>query len=526
MKPSDNIFFLIKSLSKTEKAYFTKFAQRHGPKNNSNYLKLFRAIEVQDSYDEKALVKKLADKQLAGQVHVYKNYLYKLILRALHNYYSGSTSTAEISEMIHYSEILKERGLYNQSRKMLEQAGETAERYENWELLMDILKKLWTMFIDAEEFNKESESDVRKLYNEKKELLTKLDLANEQYLYSSLLRIHKRTKGIYNITRDFDLYHNKLKLPIVDEKALSSFELKRIYYWSCSLYYDAQSDFVKSLEYLKKILTQFSKHPYQIDENLQFYINCLFAASAKAENCNDEQAYQYAVKELSRLQNTLAGNERFIAISLWLKMSFYETKIFYCYRKRMFGEIKSLEEEVRKEKLVEEVERYSVARGQQFLTSRKELMTLYFGTFLLESGYHTESIHWLGKLATTKGDVAKSGPRFFSKLLLTIAYFDSKKWDLFANSALHFARIINKAPSQYPFEKKFVKNLERASRASSAKERDNLYKAIEKDITEYSGLKTYNQSFRYFDFEDWIEGKLKKIPMADVLTARPYGKKA
>jgi len=524
MKPSDHIFFLIKSLSKTEKGYFNKFAQRHGIKANSNYLQLFKAIEAQDEYDEKLLDKKFNNSQLSGQIHVYKNYLYKLILRALHNYYTGNTSTAKISELIHYSEILKERGLFIQAKKVLEQAKEIAEKYEKWELLLDVLKRLWDMFTDAEEFNKESEADVRKLYDEKKKVLSKLQLANEHYLYSSLFRIQKRTKGIYNIPRDFDLYNNKLKLPVVDEKALNSFELERVYYWSCSLYYDAQSDFVKSLEYLKKILALFNKHPYQVDENLQFYIHCLFATSAKAENCNDEKSYQYAVAELDKLHKTLADTDRFVPVSLWLKISFYETKIFYSYRKRMFREIKALDEEVRKIKLIEEVEKYSITRGQQFLTSRKELMTLYFGTLLLEGGYYTESIYWLNMLAATKGDVAKSGPRFFAKLVLTIAYFDLKKWDLFSNTALHFMRIISKAPAQYPFEKNFINNLTKLSKANSTEEKDKLYHRMEEDITKYSTLKKHNQSFRYFDFEDWIEGKLKKKPMWEVLTARPYGR--
>ena len=56
MKPSEDLFLLIKSLSKTEKGYFQKYAQLHSSGKENNYIKLFYAIEKQASYEESKIV--------------------------------------------------------------------------------------------------------------------------------------------------------------------------------------------------------------------------------------------------------------------------------------------------------------------------------------------------------------------------------------------------------------------------------------------------------------------------------------
>ena len=53
MKPSTELFQLIKSLSKSEKRYFKLTSSLQS--GDKNYMKLFDAIELQDSYDEQEI---------------------------------------------------------------------------------------------------------------------------------------------------------------------------------------------------------------------------------------------------------------------------------------------------------------------------------------------------------------------------------------------------------------------------------------------------------------------------------------
>ena len=57
---SDFIHRLVHSLSRSEKRYFSLFAQRHAIGGKSNYLALFEAINKQGVYNEEALKKKFS----------------------------------------------------------------------------------------------------------------------------------------------------------------------------------------------------------------------------------------------------------------------------------------------------------------------------------------------------------------------------------------------------------------------------------------------------------------------------------
>ena len=516
MKPSENIFFLIQSLTKTEKAYFNKFAQRHGINANSNYLKLFKSIAAQKQYDEKALAKKFAGTQLATQIHVYKNYLYKLILRSLHNYYSGSTATSRISEQIHYSEILKERGLFNQAKKVLEQAKEIAEKYEHKELLLDILRREVEMLTGAQEFTKDSENEIKQAHQKTLLLLKQIELVSERNQQAAFLRIGMRTKGLYNIEHDLDA----LKIPAGEDKQLSSFDSLKLYYYINGVYAKSQDEFAKSIEYFRKILELFSKNEHQVEENLQFYISCLYQTNLTSLQIKDEKSYQYSLKELEKLETRLAKEARYNVIGLRIQMMRVEAEAFYCYQKCAFAEIKSIADDVKKSKLIERVEEYGSIHGQEFLDARKEILIFYLGLFLLEGGYYKESINWLNKLAASKGDIEKSGPKLFSKLVIVIAYFEVKDHGMLAYAAKHFLRIISKSAAKYKFEKIFVESLLKLYKAGSGKEKVQLYGKLKDSIQAYSVMKDFNQSFHYFDFLEWIEAKIQAKPMAEILSAK------
>ena len=77
---SPYVFDLIKSLTNSEKRYFSLFAQRHYPEDNHS-LRLFHIVGKQDKYAEKEAMEKaeLSKNNFAVQ----KNILYNQILTAL-----------------------------------------------------------------------------------------------------------------------------------------------------------------------------------------------------------------------------------------------------------------------------------------------------------------------------------------------------------------------------------------------------------------------------------------------------------
>ena len=79
MKPSHELFHLIKSLTKSEKRFFKlSSALQSGEKN---YLKIFDVIDRQTEYDEQKVKDYFNSETFIKHFPSEKNHLYKLILK-------------------------------------------------------------------------------------------------------------------------------------------------------------------------------------------------------------------------------------------------------------------------------------------------------------------------------------------------------------------------------------------------------------------------------------------------------------
>ena len=113
----DNLFVLIKSLSKSEKRQFKLYVGRLGVNEGSKFLMLFDILEKLSVYDESVILKKgIVKKQ---QLSNLKAHLYKQILISLRLNPSHQDIRIQIREQLDFATILYHKGLYKQSLKVL-----------------------------------------------------------------------------------------------------------------------------------------------------------------------------------------------------------------------------------------------------------------------------------------------------------------------------------------------------------------------------------------------------------------------
>ena len=132
MRSKDHLFYLIKSLSKTEKRYFTLDAQKSGRKE-SRYLELFKVINEQEIYEEETL-----KKQFGSKLGDDKARLYEAILRAMRDYQSKKSYKTRIKELLTDAKILFERKLYEQSENRLDEAKSLALELQDHLAILEI----------------------------------------------------------------------------------------------------------------------------------------------------------------------------------------------------------------------------------------------------------------------------------------------------------------------------------------------------------------------------------------------------
>lgn len=135
---TSQLFQLIKSLTKAEKRHFKLYATRNSNEKELKFLGLFSAMEIQEKYNEPALLEKL-DGVNKRQLSNLKGHLYNQILVSL-RLLRRKQGDIEIREQIDFASVLYEKGLYLQSLDQLSRARGLATKRHRQTLLLEIIE--------------------------------------------------------------------------------------------------------------------------------------------------------------------------------------------------------------------------------------------------------------------------------------------------------------------------------------------------------------------------------------------------
>ncbi|HMS34875.1 MAG TPA: hypothetical protein PKC91_12400, partial [Ignavibacteria bacterium] len=193
MKASDEIFQLVKSLTKQEKTYFKKFATAFIGEEGSNYLKMFDEISNQavreEVYNEEKIKKGSYSGKFLKNLSYHKNYLYNMIMSSLINYHKDNKEIIFVRNLLSQVEILTGKLLYDQALKVLGRAAKIAEEKDMFLLsyeinFLDRILKRLTLG------HQESRMLINDFYKIQKDILEKL------LNYIELYNLHDRINDI------------------------------------------------------------------------------------------------------------------------------------------------------------------------------------------------------------------------------------------------------------------------------------------------------------------------------------------
>lgn len=130
LKPSNELFLLIKSMNRNEKGYFKKFASINSKSGEGNYLRLFDCLDEMDEYDEAVIKKKFKGEKFLTQLNVTRLYLQKMIIKSLRNYHSETDPEIErLNGMVEVQMLVKKQ-LYDSALRALRTLKTKMEKQE------------------------------------------------------------------------------------------------------------------------------------------------------------------------------------------------------------------------------------------------------------------------------------------------------------------------------------------------------------------------------------------------------------
>ncbi len=110
-----------------------------GKSDNALYVQLFDALDKMRDYDEELVFKKIPALK-RSQLSNLKRHLYRQILVSLRRLHISKNADIEIREQLDFARVLYAKGLYHQSLKTLERAGELAREARQNLLLLEIVE--------------------------------------------------------------------------------------------------------------------------------------------------------------------------------------------------------------------------------------------------------------------------------------------------------------------------------------------------------------------------------------------------
>ena len=265
----DNLFVLIKSLTKSEKRQFKLYVGRMESNEDSKFLYLFNLLDKMRKYDEKKIIESniVTKQQLSNlKAHLYKQILISLRLNPQHK-----NVKLHIRGQIDFATILYQKGLYRQSLKILDKVKSYALKYDENTSAYEIVefeKLIESLYVTRSLTNRTNElvtqTNHLKQINDVSSSLSNISLQlYEKLIKAGYAKSDSESKEIKSI------FDEKIKYYIPENLG---FREKLIYYQSWVWYSLLAQDFLSSYKYASKWIDTFNNKPEMINIHPVYYL--------------------------------------------------------------------------------------------------------------------------------------------------------------------------------------------------------------------------------------------------------------
>ncbi|NND61692.1 MAG: hypothetical protein HKN48_00710 [Flavobacteriaceae bacterium] len=502
----DNLFDLVKSLSKSEKRQFKLYVGRLGVNEDAKFMTLFNVLEKINSYNEEEILKTgvIQKKQLSNL----KAHLYKQILISLRLSPSHQNVRIQIREQLDFATILYHKGLYNQSLRILDKAKIQALANEEKNIAYEIIeleKVIESQYITRSISNRADELTIEAKDVSRLNVLTsKLSNLSLQ-LYGIFLK-----KGYVKNDEEYQIITNYFndRMPKFDVNELGFREklwLYKAYLWYSFLIQDFKSCYKYSLKWVQLF--------YQREEMI--HLNPVFFLRG---NQYLLEALFY-IKDINRFKEALEKLEQVTAQKDFPRSENIDSLIFlhiYSHKINLHFMEGSFERGL---SIIPEVhagikENAGTIDEHHIMMFYYKIACLYFGC-----GRNKECIEYLDKIISNKSLQMREDLMCFSRILNLVAHYE-------AGEDYHLDRLIRstykfliKMEDLYQVQKEMIKFLRNLGdiyphelKSEFQKLHDRLL-PLEEDPYE-------RRSFLYLDILTWLESHITGRSIPEIIRAK------
>lgn len=500
----DNLFVLVKSLSKSEKRQFKLYVGRLGGNTDSKFLALFNLLDKLKKYDEKSILKSgiVKKAQLSNlKAHLYKQILISLRLNPVHQ-----NTRAQIREQLDFATILYHKGLYKQSLKLLDKAKNTAIANEEKILAYEIVeleKVIESQYITRSISNRADElTEQAKMLSIQNTITSKLSNLSLQ-LYGILLKsgYAKNNEEYQVITDYFNARMPKFKMSDLGFR-------EKLWLYKSHLWYSfLVQDFLNSYKYATKWVNLFLKDESMIRLNPVFFLKgyhylleSLFYTQYHSKFKKVLGKFEIIIKK----ENLLPNEDNVNVLSF---MYLYSNKLNLHFLEGTFNEGLPLVDVILKG-----IKQYKDRiDDHHIMVFYYKIASLYFG-----AGNCKKCIEYLDKIINNKTLEMREDLLCFSRILSLFAHYEvglDYHLEVQLKSTYKFLLKMNELNEVQKEMIKFLRTIGDVYPHEFKKEFVKLHTTLKR----YEDDPYERRAFLYLDILSWLESKIENRRIDEVI---------
>lgn len=498
MKPSTELFKLIKSLTKSEKRFFKLSSSLQS--GDKNYLKIFDFIEAQSKYDEDDLKEVFKNETFIKHLPSEKNHLYKLILKSLRSYYSEQSVSSILKQEIKNVEILYNKALYKECEKFVSRAKQTAREHEKfyyWFELLSWEKKLLEEAYEAGEFS----TNLDELVEEEEMVIAKLrNLAEYQVIYSKINLIFRsggftRNEAERKVVDDIADYHLiKGKNTAISTRASSMcYYIKGLCAATNRNYEDSYTFFNKTREIL-------DRNPDIKSDSGQRYVMTLSHLLRCYIESNRFDEATALIKDMRALEGKNGFNSIDIRVRIFTNSYNQELTLLHA-----MGEFKKSVD------LISVIEKLQDDYGDKVSKEQEIMLTYnkaysYFGV-----GEFKKALSYINIVLNDNEQNLRQDIYSFARLFNLVLHFELENYDFLDYVIKSTNRYLSKQERDYEIENVCIRHIRKLSKTINSTDRVIVLEKMKEELDEL--LLDHNERvvLEYFNITAWVTSKLEKI---------------
>ncbi len=263
MKPSSELFELIKSMTAQEKRYFKLTASMQ--KGEKIYVRLFDMVDKQLRYDESELKNKLTNLDSKDNIAYTKNYLYKLICKSLIQFRNDLSVDSRLGNLYERSKILYDKALFAQYFKAVKTGKELAQKHERFGYLIEFLEIERQLVKKEEMVNKNTD----RFYKEELLTLEKIRNLNEyRRAVSHILEMHRETGVVRTPDEMTKLERLISQADFISESQAKSVTAAERYSYAMYLFNSISGKFKDACSFAERRNEMINKHPEVFEDSI------------------------------------------------------------------------------------------------------------------------------------------------------------------------------------------------------------------------------------------------------------------